>query len=132
VRKRWTAIVTAAGLGLGACGSTPPIVIDPAPYAGPSMSFEAGARDHVAVFTMPTGGWGLRFDRVRDGFEAQQVFVTLAPPSSGSGGAATPAVVEQRVATRVRLGRGVEVFARIAEKDQPPGGYRFVARERAK
>lgn len=119
------ALIATAVLGIGLSGCTgPAIVIDPAPYAGPAMRIEAGERDHVAVFTMPTGGWGLRFDRVRERYDAQEVFLTLRKP--GANEAATQALVEQRVDTRVRLGRGVEVYARIEEMGAEKGGYRRV------
>ncbi|MBL8746411.1 MAG: protease complex subunit PrcB family protein [Phycisphaerae bacterium] len=110
---------------LNACASTIPLPIDDAPYVGPAVRIEPGERDHVAVFTMPTGGWGLKFDRVRERFDAQQVFVTLRRPASTE--ITSQAIVEQSVDTRVRLKNSVEVYARIEEKGQPESGYRRVA-----
>jgi hypothetical protein len=109
-------------LFLSACAATNPLPIDPVPYAGPDLRIEQGERTHVAVFTMPAGGWGLKFDRVRERFDAHQVFVTLRRP--GPTEITSQALVEQSVDTRVRVSHNVEVYARIAEKDQPGTGYR--------
>lgn len=110
---------------LTACASNP-IPIDPAPYAGPDLRIEAGERNHIAVFTMPTGGWGLTFDRTRERFDARQVFITLKRPDPTQ--AVTQAVVDQRADTRTRLSSNVEVFARITEKDSPNPPYRLAGR----
>lgn len=104
----------------------PSVVIDPAPYAGPEVRLVAGERTHLALFTMPTGGWGLKFERVRDRFEAQQVFVTLHRPAPTAN--TSQASVEQLVDTRVRLSRNVELFARIEDGDKPAPGYRSAVR----
>jgi hypothetical protein len=113
-------------LFLSACASTNPITIDPSPYAGPAVTIEPGERTHVATFTMPTGGWGLKFDRVRERFEAHQVFVTLLRP--GATEITSQALVDQAVDTRVRLSHHVEVYARTIEKDVEAGGYRLAGR----
>lgn len=117
--------VIAAG-GVGAGCAQPAIVIDPGAYAGPPLHIEPGERNHMAVFTMPSGGWGLTFDRTRDRFEARQVFMTLRRPEPTH--AATQALVEQRADTRTPLSLDVEVYARIAEKDAPNPSYRLAGR----
>lgn len=115
----------ACAAALNACAATNPLPIDAAPYVGPAIRFEHGERTHIAIFAMPTSGWGLKFDRTRERFDAQQAFVTLTRP--GSTEITSQAIVDQSVDTRVRLTHNVEVFARIAEKGQPEAGYRRVA-----
>lgn len=116
-------LTTLALLCLSACASTNPITIDPAPYTGPAMTIEHGERTHIATFSMPTGGWGLKFDRSRERFDAHQVFVSIRRP--GSDVVTSQSVVEQSLDTRVRLAHKVEVFARMLG-DEETAGYRLV------
>lgn len=113
-----------------ACASVAPITIDPATYTGPAARIEPGERTHIATFTMPTGGWGLKFDRSRERFDAHQVFVSLRRPDPNE--VTSQAVVDQSVDTRVRHAHDVEVYARIVGDEQPGSGYRFVQRADAK
>lgn len=110
--RAWCAaglVVLAAGLA--GCSRSRAIVIDPLPYAGPEVRFAATEKTHLAIFTVPSGGWSAERDLVRDRFDARQVFVTLRRPAPTQ--ITTQAITEHQVDTDVRLTENVEVFTRV-------------------
>jgi len=62
------------------CASKKIAVDHVAPYAGPEVSLRPMAGRTIAVFTVPTGGWGVRFDRTEAAYKQTHVFVTLTTP----------------------------------------------------
>lgn len=128
VRRRVVGALVAAallaGLGLSAgCsgGSKPVPVISAGSFEGPVARVQPGSRTHLASFEMSTGGWSVKLDQVRLGFELDRAFVSLTPPDPT--GVVTQALVTQTVDTGVALAKGVEVYARIVPEGAKHGPY---------
>lgn len=101
---------------VAACSSTQrgPVVENSA-YIGPPVIIDSSQSEHIAVFSIPSGGWRLTLDQVREAFKTQRAFVTLRRPNPGLYN--TQAVVEQRVGTSVDRIQNVQVYTRILAFD---------------
>ncbi|MDX2114977.1 MAG: protease complex subunit PrcB family protein [Planctomycetota bacterium] len=110
-----------AGLGAAGCSRTPPIFVEPGAFQGPALSIDSASyRTHIATFTLPSGGWSMELDSIREQFDLKQVFVTLREP--GAGELVTQSLVEQSLDTRVRTTSNVEVYARVVPRATSAAG----------
>ena len=111
------AIVVAGGVGvkgLQGCAYTvpPPEVVEQS-YTGPNVEIEHAGSFHVLKFTAPTAGWSMRVDRVVEGYGFQGVYATVSKPNPAFSYAQQ--VVDQWVATSVRMSEPVKVFVRTVD-----------------
>lgn len=88
-------------------------------YAGPELRVEPRGRNYTVIFTAPTGGWSVAFDRVRERFDLEQVFITLTGPPAGA--TVTQEPVEYAVDTGVPAGINIDLFVRVPVFGQPNG-----------
>lgn len=114
---------------LAACGGKKggPMLIDPAPYAGPEVVFANGTRTHRVEVIAPTGGWNVTLNTVRDEFEVRRAFVTITGPDPGD--VVSQAQVRHALDLGISLQQNAEVYARQTTRGvPPPEGYRLVGR----
>lgn len=106
--------VVGGGFGMQGCAYTvpPPEVVE-VPYAGPNVEIEQAGSFHVLKFTAPTAGWNMRVDRVVEGYGFQGVYATVARPNPAFSYAQQ--MVDQWVATSVRMSEPVKVFVRTVD-----------------
>lgn len=109
----------------GCAGGPRRLDIGPGSFTTLPVELRAGARTHMAVFTAPSAGWGVRLDLVRERFEAQEVFVTVTLP--GPSQASAQVLVEHAVDTTVLLTSAVVVYARTQRAEGSTGAYERAA-----
>lgn len=120
-------LVVGMVLGTAGCGSD--LSIAPEPYRGPTL--EQGTLDtaYLVIADTPGSGWAVEIDATRRSVDGTDVFMTLRRPNPVAVYPNEP--VEQRVLTRARTGRPLQIFARVLDygstEDRP---YRRVRPER--
>ena len=87
--------------------------MEPGDFTGPSMQLDATSVVHVATFTTPSGGWGVKLDHTEEAVGHTNAFVTLTRPDPDQ--MVTQAIVEQSVSLNVALDATVHVYARIVD-----------------
>lgn len=132
VRKHIVALRTVALFGAltlpgcGLFGAEQARIDTTTPWTGPSSELRELQGDRIVVFTAPTGGWNVQFDRAEPAYNETHVFVTLTRPDASR--MVTQVLTEHAVKTTVDAGEPLTVFARIddREAETPAGPYRPV------
>ena len=110
---RTSCLLAAAVLAVTGCSSKLTHIMEPGDFAGPSMRMDSTSVVHVATFTTPSGGWGVRLDHTEEDVGHTNAFVTLTRPDPDQ--MVTQALVDQSVSLNVALDATVHVYARIVE-----------------
>ena len=93
----------------------PDRVREGATFQGPPLALEAAGDRHVIRMTAPTPGYQLTFDRSERTPGPTRVFATIRRPDPAF--VYPTVVVDQRVASDVRIDQPVVIFARIIDHD---------------
>lgn len=94
---------------------TPDRIRAGATFRGPPLALEAAGDRHVIWMTAPTPGYQLTFDRSERTAGPTRVFATIRRPDPAF--VYPTVVVDQRVASDVRISQPVEVYARLIDHD---------------
>ena len=85
------------------------------PWAGPPAELREMAGERIVVFTAPTGGWSVSFDRAEPSYRRDARL--RHPHQARSSRMVTQALTEHAVKTTVDAGEALTVFARIDDRD---------------
>lgn len=125
--------VAALGASLAGCSSPvqPPERASDA-FAGPGVSVDSSADEHLIIVAAPTAGWDVRLDRLLDGPGYTEAFITLREPNPLFVNAQV--IAEHRIVSGVPSTTNCRVLARIKAHDDatPEGAYRLAATAAAK
>ena len=108
-------LVVIAGFLPGACTSDAPINHRPAtvpdPYSGPALRLESTGPFHVAVATVPSGGWQFSLDGTWEDLNQRSAYVSLIRPNPSF--LYPQRQVEIRLTTEIEVATGIELLARV-------------------
>jgi hypothetical protein len=96
--------------------ATPPGPPEPSDQAfvGPEISLAPSVeQEQILIAQLPTPGWELTLDATREAYRRTNVFVTFRKPNPAF--VYPQVIVTQRLATTVRSGIPIVVYARILE-----------------
>ncbi len=116
----WGALVLALPLYFGC--ATPPGPPEPtdSPFVGPEIAQAPDVdAEQILITQLATPGWEFTLDATREAYRKTNVFVSFRKPNPAF--AYPQVVVSQRLATTVRSGVPIVVYARILEFEDNSG-----------
>lgn len=126
VRLASFSAVAALPLVVGGCAGTPKPQGDVVQTDGASLRLDSTGSTHQVIFTAPSAGWSLAFDRAESASDAQRVYITARKPDPAMLHAQQ--LVDLRLDTTVPSTKRIHLHYRVMNHGQASGTYSELVR----